>query len=391
MKFSNCFILSLFISFFQFSITGKAQDFYNEGRRHVDTLTKPHFWGRGYINSGVENAADYIYSYYKDYRVKSFGATYFQDFHIRSVNVFTDSVKLVIDGKELIAGRDFIVSGNSQSCSIQNIPLIQKDSVTYVSKDKKIVIELKDKLTFAPSQSRSEYTLFQVVKDLDLQYKHVSANVETKKLQNYPTKNVIGFIPGKLVQDSFLVLTAHYDHIGGYGTQLYFPGANDNASGVAMLLALMKYYTENPPDYSIVFMAFSGEEIGLLGSFYYVENSLFELGRIKFLINLDLVGNGSDGITIVNAKEFPEYFNLLKNLLLQRNYFNQFIDRAQAANSDHYPFFEKGVPCFFIYSNGGHPAYHDIYDVSENLQLEKFNEISNTVIAFYEILMNRKK
>ena len=98
------------------------------------------------------------------------------------------------------------------------------------------------------------------------------------------------------------------------GNHAIFPGANDNASGTAFMLALAKYYKENPPKYSIAFMAFSGEEAGLLGSSHYVGHPIFPLENIKFLVNIDLMGDATDGITVVNAVEQNGAFDLLQKI-----------------------------------------------------------------------------
>src|SRR5690606_25921598 len=106
--------------------------------------------------------------------------------------------------------------------------------------------------------------------------------------RSHNARNVIGYIKGTAFPDSFIVFSAHYDHLGMMGKQALFPGANDNASGVAMMLDIMHHYKKNPPAYSVCFMAFAGEEAGLLGSYYYTEKPLFPLGQIAMLINLDL-------------------------------------------------------------------------------------------------------
>ena len=91
------------------------------------------------------------------------------------------------------------------------------------------------------------------------------------------------------------------------GKDVYFPGANDNASGVAMLLNLANYYSkkENQPKCSIAFIAFAGEEAGLLGSKYFSEHPLIPLNKMKFLVNLDLLGTGDEGMMVVNATCIP--------------------------------------------------------------------------------------
>jgi Zn-dependent M28 family amino/carboxypeptidase len=149
------------------------------------------------------------------------------------------------------------------------------------------------------------------------------------------------------------------------GTDAYFPGANDNASGTAMLLNLAKYYSkpENKPDYSIAFMSFSAEEVGLLGSKYYSENPLFPLKNIKFLINLDMVGTGSEGIKIVNSTVFKTEYDKLVKINEEKKYLKTISKRGEAANSDHYYFYKNGVRSFFIYTLGKeYKEYHNIND-----------------------------
>jgi Zn-dependent M28 family amino/carboxypeptidase len=85
------------------------------------------------------------------------------------------------------------------------------------------------------------------------------------------------------------------------GEDTYFPGANDNASGISLLMNLAKYYAANPQEYSIGFICFAGEEAGLVGSHYFTENPLVSLKKVRFLLNTDLAGTGEEGITVVNV------------------------------------------------------------------------------------------
>ena len=92
---------------------------------------------------------------------------------------------------------------------------------------------------------------------------------------------------------------------------IYFPGANDNASGIAMLLSLAQYYSGHRDQIKIFycFYGFSGEEIALLGSKYYTEHPLFPLSQIRFLINMDIMGTGDEGITVVNGTIYKKAFD----------------------------------------------------------------------------------
>ena len=177
------------------------------------------------------------------------------------------------------------------------------------------------------------------------------------------------------------------DHLGGMGEHTFFPGANDNASGISLLLSLVKYYTENPPPYSIGFICFAGEEAGLLGSAYFTEHPLITLDKIKFLINIDMVGTGERGITVVNATLHPKEFTLLNQINDQKKYLSKINSRGKAANSDHYYFTEKGVPAFFIYTQGGISAYHDVYDLPATLPLTEFTDLRHLFIDFNAQMM----
>jgi Zn-dependent M28 family amino/carboxypeptidase len=178
-----------------------------------------------------------------------------------------------------------------------------------------------------------------------------------------------------------IVLMAHYDHFGKMGKAL-FPGANDNASGVAMLLSLACYFSQHQPEYTTVFIAFGAEEIGLVGSKYFVEHPPFDLDKIKFLMNFDLAGTGDEGIQVVNGSVYQSEFDRLKALNSESEYLPQVKIRGSACNSDHCSFDQKGVPGFYIYTLGGIRAYHDIYDKYETLPFTEFEDYFQLVTEF---------
>ena len=204
---------------------------------------------------------------------------------------------------------------------------------------------------------------------------NIYVDIENEYADNFICNNVIGYIEGTEKKDSLVVFSAHYDHLGRMGAATYCPGANDNASGTSMLLALAKYYSVNKPKYTTVFIAFSGEETGLLGSKYFVEHPLVKLKHIKFVQNLDIMGSGEDGITVVNATIFPEIFDRLNAINEKEKLLTQIKKRGKAANSDHYWFSEKGIPAFFIYTMGPNKNYHDVFDTFEALSFNEYNDL----------------
>jgi hypothetical protein len=106
------------------------------------------------------------------------------------------------------------------------------------------------------------------------------------------------------------------------------------------------------------------------------------LPKIKFLINLDLLGTGDDGIMVVNATEFRPQFEKLKKINDEKLYVKEIKQRGKAKNSDHYWFSENGVPAFFIYTLGGIKAYHDVFDIEKTLPLTDYNDVFKLLVEF---------
>ena len=137
-----------------------------------------------------------------------------------------------------------------------------------------------------------------------------------------------------------------------------------------MMLSLMDYYKKVKPNYRMVFIAFAGEEAGLLGAEYYVNHPLFPMKQIKFLVNLDIMGAGDKGIQIVNGKVYRDQFQKIVEINQNKNYLAEVKIRGESCNSDHCPFYQKLVPSFFIYTLGGKGYYHDPEDKIKNLNLD---------------------
>ena len=356
-------------------------------RKTIDTLTSEYFWGRGYTNNGLKKASEYLATEFKHYGLKPLsGKSYSQEFSY-PVNTFPGKMTVSINGMELIPGQDFIVSADSRGIKAKG-KLVEQDSAHFINTEQKVVVSLENKLTWSVAPKAEGYTIIQVLRS-SLKGKPASfkVNIENKALDLFTASNICGLIPGTRKPDSLLVITAHYDHLGGMGNETFFPGANDNASGTALLLNLAKYYAANPQPYSIAFICFSGEEAGLIGSKYFSEHPLINLTNVRFLLNLDLAGTGDEGITVVNASVFTKEFSILKEINTANNYFVQVKSRGKAANSDHYWFTEKGIPSFFIYTLGGIKAYHDVYDISETLPLTEYNDLFRLITDFNSRLM----
>ena len=413
--------LSSFITYSQISYAQEV----------VKTLSSKKMHGRGYVKNGDVKAAKYLEKEFKEIGLLPYNGSYFQKFEF-SINTQPGKMNLTLnDTLKLTPGVSFLIDPASPSIKgkfetilltseelldtekrieiLKNaqdkvllIDLYKLDQRTSIEKNKiseicnylkyspdhlavATLIFSSKKLTWSGSTNQIKKASFTIQKKINLERIHsVTLNCKSTFIKKYTSQNCIGYIKGNTNRDSIIVISAHYDHLGAMGNETYFPGANDNASGIAMLLNQANYFSkkENTPKYDMVFIAFGGEEIGLLGSKYFTENSPFPLSKIKFLLNFDLAGTGEEGIKVVNGTEFTSQFNLLKNTNDQQNLLKDVYARAAACNSDHCYFYQKGIPSFYIYTLGGIKAYHDIYDTYNTLPLTVFEEYSKLIQLF---------
>jgi len=391
-------------------------------RATIDTLCSPAMLGRGYVKQGEKKAADYLAARFAAMGLQKFGESYFQPFTL-PINTFPRPIALKMDGEKREPGKDYLLNAISKKgrgrgkiqrldtliftdeaarqrflqSKVKNKVIVYEKKhyaklvelpLEYLNKvhEARAIIELQNsnKLTATLSPSQLSKPFFEMkLADFKPDSRKVRFRSYARQIRAYPTQNVIGFVPGTAEPDSFLVVSAHYDHLGAMG-QVYFPGANDNASGVSMMLEIAHYFVEHPQRYSVAFMAFGAEEAGLIGSRYYVEHPLFPLRQIRFLMNLDLLGTGDDGLMVLNGLKMAPEFELLSRINQQHQYFPALSKRDNAPNSDHYFFAVRGVRCVFFYTLGGIKAYHDVDDRASTLPLTKYKEVFGLLREFME-------
>lgn len=202
----------------------------------------------------------------------------------------------------------------------------------------------------------------------------------SNEIKQHLTQNVCGWVRGTSEPDSFLVFTAHYDHLGRLGEDYYFPGAHDNASGTALVLDLARYYQQNPHRYTTVFLLFTGEEAGLLGSTFFTENPKIPLKKIIQVVNFDLSCGGDEGLMLTNGKsdENQHFSSILEEINNEKKYVQKLNYRNNVPNSDHYPFTTYGVPAIFVYTIGGFYAnVHHASDTCNACHLTQYPSIFN--------------
>ncbi len=391
-------------------------------RNHIYRLTTPSMMGRGYVGNGQKKASEYISSHFTNLGLTSVAAIAdMQQYYSFPVNTFPSKMSVTINGKQLLPGQDYLVGAasttynNRKRIAIKNLAsvttpqqwrytkatfsdtciwlLLHTDSMcqnTGIPSHQLpsllpsgcYILPQKNKLMWTVADHTTAATVVYITDtSLPALPTVASVDISAKLNKKYTATNIVACIPGTL-PDSFIVFSAHYDHLGKMGSNTFFPGASDNASGTAMILYLAQYYAAHPQRYTMVFIAFSGEEAGLLGSAHFVQNPPFPLAGIKLLCNLDIMGDATDGVTVVNATLHPKEFELLTSLNNQHQYLPIIKSRGKAANSDHYYFSEAGVPAFFLYSNGGEGYYHDIYDKAEAVTLQNIPGVANLLINF---------
>ncbi len=199
--------------------------------------------------------------------------------------------------------------------------------------------------------------------------------------------NVVGYLPSG--NDTTIILGAHYDHLGWGGPGSRYrgeekkihSGADDNGSGTAALLELARKYNvqRDQLKHSLVFIAFSGEEKGILGSSFYARNMSVDPDAIRMMINLDMIGRLKDqekGLAIMGTgtcPEFKTYFDSLPSPDVKLAY-----KESGMGPSDHTAFYNQDIPVLFFFT-GAHEDYHKPEDVIEKIDFEGIRKVTEIV------------
>lgn len=181
--------------------------------------------------------------------------------------------------------------------------------------------------------------------------------------------NVVGYLPGTVHPDRYIVLSAHYDHVGTRRGSIY-NGADDNASGVAALLAAAEYFSEHPPEHTLVFAAFDAEEAGLLGAQAFLEDPPVAPERFLLNVNLDMVSRSEAGeLYAAGTYHYPALRPALERVA-RRSEVRLLLghDRPELGPrgdwtllSDHAVFHRAGIP-FVYFGVEDHADYHQPTD-----------------------------
>lgn len=397
-----------------------AQDL-NHYKKVVKALSSAKYQGRGYAFDGANKAGKYLE---KEFIKAGADEVTLQPFKL-NINTFPGKMEFSVDGRKLTPGADFTVREFAPGIKGEfglyyidhnnyNAEKIFADLARAENKGVFVVCDFmftyKHGADFKRMQSNefdvagmlyiwespikfykaygervAEKPIIWATPDFPAAAKSIKLNIENRFLEDYECFNVIAKVEGKR-HDKCYVFTAHYDHLGNLGKKVFYAGAHDNASGTAAIVTLAAHYAKHKPEYDIYFIAFSGEDAYLRGSEWYAAHPIVPLEQIRYLFNLDMIGDNNPVQYCEVSDEGMRGYELFEKINSEKGYFKSLNRAPLAGNSDHYPFAQRGVPCIFLENEGGDAFkyYHTIYDTWQNAIFDSYEPLFKMVTEFIE-------
>lgn len=381
-------------------------------RRIIGQLASPGMEGRGFANRADLRAARFLVSLMEKQGVAPLGDSYLHPYPF-SANTFPGAIALRVNGRLLRPQVDYFYSLSSPATNrtfrverLFNDTLKTRPGLSALRKKdlrgSVVITDLVPDRLADSLQGNVGAIFFQADSGQRLVWRNSDAGVikpfvsaklaynvvqpddtlvecliESEFIEKGEAVNVAGVVRGSRFPDRFQLITAHYDHLGLMGAGNFYPGGNDNASGVAMMLDLARHFAmeANRPECSMIFVAFSGEESGLWGSNAFAANLPVPADSIVLVLNLDMVGTGSTGITTVNGEANPTHHQRLAQINADNEYVATVKKRGSSCNSDHCPFDKLGIPAVFIYSMGKEWPYYHVPDDTAAVPLTEYSDI----------------
>ena len=389
-------------------------------KKVVKELSSAKYQGRGYARGGANKAGKYLE---KEFRKAGAAEVTLQPFTI-DINTFPGKAAMWADGRKLRAGVDFSMREYSPGVKGE-FPVYHVDTLNFDGD--KLLQELsrpenegclvccdfwftyRHRQVFSKLQKAGEcpnagllYTweapikffkaygekvvdkpIIWVTPEAIEGVKRVKLNVDSEFLKGYELFNVIAKVEGEQ-HDSCYVFTAHYDHLGNLGRRVYYPGANDNASGTAAIVTLAAHYAKSRPAYDMYFVAFSGEDTNLRGSTFFAEHPVVPLSQIKYLFNIDMIGDDNPALYCEVSEKGMSQYAKFEEVNAREQLFSELHRGELAANSDHYPFAVRGVPCIFLENKEGSafPHYHTPADNMKTIRWDSYEPLFKLVTGF---------
>lgn len=409
-------------------------------QKHVQYLADDQLQGRRTGTAGEIMAMEYLIQQYKLLGIEPKGSNGFvQEFEINEGLQIEEATFLEVGGKKLLLNEEYFPVAYSANKSIKGTPAIAlseagqpwfRDLKELLEENKTnphfdveaVIKKIANEAAAKNATSLLIYNTSSIVDNVQFNKNDQSPSLSipviyiTKKgvtkyfsdpsatlpielsvklsLKVRKARNVIAFINNNA--PNTVILGAHYDHLG-YGEDKnsldalneIHNGADDNASGTAALLEIArKLKNQAPPANNYLLMHFSGEELGLMGSKYWLENPTVSV-KANYMINMDMVGRYDTArkLTIGGYGTSPEWSNTIPMLA---NKFAYKIDSAGTGPSDHASFYRKDIPVLFFFT-GSHPDYHKASDDWDKINYSGINDIVNLVYKIVETTDSKGK
>ena len=446
----------------QFSKTITADDL----KTHLYILAGPEMEGRETGTAGQRKAADYLKQQFQRIGIAPANNGNYEQFY----PLYKDTLKeaaVTVNNKSFEFGKDFSAALNNIITTQQffsEVVYMRNIDSTFDVRGKAVVLVAKNG-TQLPSfndinklNSRQPAAILFVVNNLDKQpssragrmtislYRNrqnpmviriseamgqaiLKADFASAKAQTLETKtvatelmlhfkkdievtqasNVLGMIEGADKKDEWVIISAHYDHVGIIGGKIH-PGADDDGSGTVGVLEIAEAFAKakaagKGPRRSILFLAFSGEEKGLWGSAYYADHPVYPLDKTSIDINIDMIGRKDDNLKSLDSNNHVYLIgddklssqltpfvdsinNMYINIITDRKYNDPKDPNRLYYRSDHYNFAAKGVPIVFFF-DGIHKAYHKPSDTPDKINYDLHEKRSRLVFLLAWEAANR--
>jgi Zn-dependent M28 family amino/carboxypeptidase len=199
--------------------------------------------------------------------------------------------------------------------------------------------------------------------------------------------NIIGLIKGYQYADSYITITAHYDHLGIRNGNIFY-GTDDNASGTAALLAMAAWFKQHPPKHSLILVSFDAEEKGLLGSKYFVSHCPVPLSAIKLNVNMDMVSrNDSNEIYATGIYHYPFLKKYIDSVQLLTPVNIRFGHDGEKPGI-HFPFHQNNIP-YLYFGVEDHADYHRPGDTFDKVNKSFYYQVCTMITAVASLLDQR--
>jgi len=381
-----------------------------EAERIVKFLASDDLRGRKVFTPEIEKAADFIANEFRSIGLQTFNnnGNYRQEFFMirpkfisasaeidgiavdsKNISVVTCKTELKVDQS---SGYEIVMMKPGSSLRQQAASLIKADKNLLVMVDESYAADFSRLAAYKRSIFQTDKSVIFVLGNVQPQKFSVEAKQE---ITEEPLSNVIGILPGKSLMNEFVIFSAHYDHVGtgktisAYpfnGTDSIYNGANDDASGTAAIILLAKYFKKlDNNQRTIVFVAFTGEESGGLGSQYFSKQ--FDPATVTAMFNIEMIGTqskwGKNSVYMTGFEKTDMGAILQKNLEGTEFtiYADPYTQMQLFYRSDNATLARQGVPAHSISTSkmDSEPNYHKVSDQVETLDLENMAMIIKSI------------